>query len=292
MTPTPVSHPPPAKTSIIVLTYRRIPALLAVLKSLAQQCDNSCEVVIADDGSPCDDQDVLRQNLPRFACPVSHVWHPDMGFTASRARNLGVRVSVGERLVFLDGDCIPNAQFLDQHVALSRRGEFVNGSRILLGERLTAQIEKGAVDIVGATIAQWLRWRWHGDVNKLLPLRFWPAGSPFRRKAEFHWKGIRSCNLAVWRDDFFAINGFDESFEGWGHEDADLVLRLHHHGVRRCNGFLATEVFHLWHPENSRTRASKNHQTVIDRKQTGQLRALQGLQEAVGLDEMVVTVLN
>lgn len=292
MTPLPVNPPQGAKISIIVLTYRRVPALLAVLRSLAQQCDSSCEVVIADDGSPWEDQEALRQNLPHFACPVIHVWHPDRGFTASTARNLGVRTSTGERLIFLDGDCVPNAHFLDRHFALSRRGEFVNGSRILLSARLTAQVEKGAVDIAGAVIGQWLRWRWHGDVNKFLPLLPWPVGTPFRRNASFRWKGIRSCNLAVWRDDFFAVNGFDESFEGWGHEDADLVLRLHHHGVQRCNGFFATEVFHLWHRENSRTQASKNYQTVINRKQTGQRCALQGLQEAAGVIQMVVTALN
>ena len=280
-----------AKTSIIVLTYRRVNALLAVLQSLAQQCGSDCEVVIADDGSPLAERDAVRSQLPHFNCPVRHVWHPDTGFTASRARNLGVRASGGDRLVFLDGDCVPNAQFVALHTALRQRGEFVNGSRVLLSEGLTARVERGEVDLLAASAVQWLTWCFRGDVNKLTHLFPWP-GAPRHRELAFRWKGIRSCNLAVWRDDFVAVNGFDESFEGWGHEDADLVLRLHHQGLRRCNGFLATEVFHLWHRENSRTLASKNHQTVLERCQTGQRRALKGLQEAVGADAMVVTVLN
>ena len=43
------------KTSIVVLTYRRVNALLAVLRALAPQCTASCEVLVADDGSPPED---------------------------------------------------------------------------------------------------------------------------------------------------------------------------------------------------------------------------------------------
>ena len=57
------------------------------------------------------------------------------------------------------------------------------------------------------------------------------------------------------------MNGFDEAFSGWGHEDADLVLRLHNHGARRKNGFFGTEVFHLWHRENSRENEAVNRAT-------------------------------
>ena len=278
-------------TSIIVLTYRRVGALLAVLRGLAAQCGPDCEVLIADDGSPAQDLEALRRGLPAFACPVLHVWHPDTGFTAARARNLAARVARGRRLIFLDGDCVPNRKFLSMHARLARPGQFVNGSRVLLGERLTAQVESAALDIPSAGWGQWLSWRLSGEVNKLAHLLPWP-GAPWRIDKSFRWKGIRSCNMAVWREDFVAVNGFDETFSGWGHEDADLVLRMHHQGLVRCNGFLATEVFHLWHRENSRTQASLNHQTVVDRMASGQMRALQGMQEADGAAQMVVTTMG
>ena len=274
-------------TSIIVLTYRRVPALLAVLRALAPQCTPQHEVLIADDGSPEADVQALCDGLPAFVCQVRHVWHPDTGFTASRARNLAALHSVGQRLIFLDGDCVPQPHFLALHHRLQRPGEFVNGSRVLIGPALTAQVEAGAVDLGSASWWQWLRWRAHGDVNKLLHRWPWPS-APLRRQSRFVWKGIRSCNLALWRDDLWAVNGFDESFEGWGHEDADLVLRLHHQGLVRRNGFLATEVYHLWHRENARTQASKNRQTVLERSHTGQIQALQGLAQLdVGQDTRV-----
>ena len=279
------------KTSIVVLTYRRVNALLAVLRALAPQCTASCEVLVADDGSPPEDLAALQRGLPRFGCPVRHVWHPDTGFTAARARNLAVRASSGERLIFLDGDCVPNPRFLAMHTRLSRPGEFVNGSRVLLSQRLTAQVEGCSVDMARASLAQWVAWRLRGDVNKCLHLWQWP-GAPGRTQTSFRWHGIRSCNLAVWRDDFLAVNGFDEQFSGWGHEDADLVLRLHEQGLQRCNGFLATEVFHLWHPENSRVDASRNQDRVLERLRTHQKRAAQGMDEAFGAADVRITRLN
>lgn len=286
-----VSGKPSVKTSVVVLTYRRLDALLAVLRALAPQCTASCEVLIADDGSPESDVTALRQQLPAFSCPVLHVWHPDIGFTASRARNMAAMVSLGEQLIFLDGDCVPNPEFLMMHSKLAQPGQFVNGSRVLLSERLTTQVLAGNVNLSSAGISQWLKWRLRGDANKLAH-RFQWASAPLRVERAFRWKGIRSCNLAMARADFDAVNGFDETFSGWGHEDADLVLRLHHHGLTRCNGFLSTEVFHLWHPQHSRTQASINYQTVLARIQTGQVRAKHGLQEGCDMSEVVVTTLS
>ena len=76
-----------------------------------------------------------------------------------------------------------------------------------------------------------------------------------------------------------AVNGFDETFEGWGHEDADIVLRVSHLGVQRKNGFWATEVFHLWHAEQKRDKESVNKMKVLERMQTKTVRSSKGLAE-------------
>lgn len=279
------------KAAFVVLTYNRPDALLAVLRSLAPQCDASHAVVIADDGSRAENVDAVRRGLPSFACPVRHVWHPDVGFTAARARNLGAAHAGADYLVFLDGDCVPNPHFVRQHALLAEPGCFVNGSRVLLGPELSRAATDGKMDLSKLDAAGWIRLRMAGDVNKLTHLLRWP-GAPLRRQARFRWKGIRSCNFGVaWRD-FQAVNGFDETFSGWGHEDADLVLRLHHHGLQRKNGFLGTEVYHLWHAENSRAGEAANRARVLERMKTGIIRAEAGLDEALHTTETVVTELN
>ena len=274
-----------------MLTYNRTEALLPVLRSLARQCGPHHEVLIADDGSNAGQVEMLRRDCPDFPCPVRHVWHPDTGFTASAARNLGAWHAGGDYLVFIDGDCIPGPRFIEAHEQLAAQGVFVNGSRVLLSEGLTRQVILGKVDLLRQSGLFWLKARLQGDSNKLLHLMRWP-NALFRVKKSFRWHGIRSCNLGVWREDFEAVNGFDETFEGWGHEDADLVLRLHHLGVRRKNGFLATEVYHLWHRENQRDHEFLNRQHVTDRMRSAQIPATRGLAQISSQTPVTVTTLR
>jgi len=264
------------KISFVVLTYNRADALLAVLRSLATQCQDGHEVVVTDDGSNAKQVSLLYQNCPSFQCPVRHVWHPDAGFTASRSRNLGAYHATGDYLVFLDGDCVPGPTFVKAHTRLAEKNCFVNGSRVLLSEELTQRVLKNQIDLLDQSLGFWINAWSKGDSNKLLHLMGWPAYLRWVQPA-FKWKGIRSCNLAIWRQDFFAVNGFDETFEGWGHEDADLVLRLSHSGVTRKNGFFATEVYHLWHREQLRDQASTNQNKVFGRMKTFQTSADKGL---------------
>lgn len=266
------------KISFIVLTYNRSDALLAVLRSLAAQCDEGHEVLVADDGSRPEQVRMLFDQCPAFRCPARHIWHPDVGFTAARARNLGASQATGDYLVFLDGDCVPNKAFVGQHTRLAEKGCFLNGSRVLISERLTERVVNGAIDLPSRPVWFWLGARLRGDSNKLLHLLSWPRRL-FRVKQGFHWHGIRSCNFGVWRSDFADVNGFDETFQGWGHEDADLVLRLHNLGVHRKNGFMGTEVFHLWHRENPRDQESINKKRVLERMKTDVVLAEKGLRE-------------
>lgn len=279
------------KISFVILTYNRADALLAVLRALADQCGAAHEVVIADDGSRADQVAMVLQQCPDFQCGVRHIWHPDVGFTAAKARNLGAYFSRGDYLVFLDGDCIPHRSFVARHARLAEPGFFVNGSRVLLSESLTRQVLTQELNLPQSTPIFWLRARARGDCNKLLHLAYWPW-SLFRVRKKFSWRGIRSCNLGVWRPDFFAVNGFDETFIGWGHEDADLVLRLSHLGVRRKNGFMATEVFHLWHRESKRDQELGNKNRVLARWETAVVRAEKGLQELDAGSSVRISVLN
>lgn len=269
------------KLGIVVLTYNRSDALLAVLRGLASQCQADDVVVVADDGSRPEQVQAMRQGLPVFPCAAWHVWQPDVGFTAGRSRNLGASVAHqmgADYVVFMDGDCVPRPDYLAAHRALAERGCFVNGSRVLLDKHLTEQVCTG-LDPARVPLWKWLSWRLGGHVNKLTHLWHW-HGVPGRREAAFRWRGIRSCNLAVWWQDLAAVNGFDETFSGWGHEDADLVLRLHNHGLVRKNGHWATEVLHLWHREASRENESANRARVHRRQARGATRASVGLAEA------------
>lgn len=270
-----------SRIAVIVTTYNRLDALSAVLAGLCAQTDEHFEVIVADDGSTAATGDYVRRLASMAPVPVRHVWHPDEGFRAAAIRNKGIALADADYLIFLDGDCVPQRDFVARHRALAAPGRLVTGSRILLSAALTTRLLAGRRDVGGINRGEWLGHRLGGDINKLLPvfLKLPPAG--WRTSGRFKWRRIKSCNLAVWRADAMAVDGFDESFEGWGHEDADFVLRLHHLGVERTLGSFATEVFHLWHREAKRDRADENLQRVVERQRTRQLRADRGLQAAI-----------
>ncbi len=283
--------PPPPSISVVITTYNRSDALIQVLRGLALQDDKDFEIVVADDGSTQSHQAALADAAAELGLSVTHVWHPDVGFTASRIRNLGVSVVKGSYILLLDGDCVPEADFVRQHRSIQEAGCFLNGSRVLLSQRLTRAVIMGETSLSNRTAAFWFGCWLLGDSSKLAGLLRLPS---FLRKKtlQFRWKGIRSCNMGVWREHYLAVNGFDESFVGWGHEDADFVLRLHNFGVSRKNGFCATEVYHLWHPESSRIQESFNAAKVRERMHTGVCQPTIGYRESLNSSNVVIKTLG
>ncbi len=277
--------------SVVITTYNRSDALLAVLQALLHQSDRNFEVIVADDGSRDEHRRAVLESPVAQSCRITHVWHPDVGFTASRIRNRGVAASHGAYIVFLDGDCVPEVDFIARHKALAQPGCFVNGSRVLLSAAFTEQVLATGELVSGRTRSYWLRQRFTGHASKLSGLLRLPDGA-LRLHRDFSWKGIRSCNMGVWRVDFERVDGFDESFVGWGHEDADFVLRLHHSGVVRKNGFCATEVFHLWHREAARSQESHNASVVVQRAKTAITQPTLGFSQPRVSDDAVITRLG
>jgi glycosyltransferase involved in cell wall biosynthesis len=265
-----------ALISIVITTYNRPDALTAVVEACFAQDDLAFEIIIADDGSGHNTRQVVDQLLARSPVPLRHVWQEDMGFRAARARNLGTLNARGDYIIFLDGDCVPQRNFISRHRKLAQAGYLVQGSRILLNEQATARVLSQRLDLHALGTAEKLAWRRRGAFNKVLPLLM-SLPDLGRARHRFTWRRIKSCNLAVWRADLELVNGFDESFLGWGHEDADLVVRLFNAGVMRKEGAYATEVFHLWHKENPRSQETSNRATVLQRAADRTTRAVKGL---------------
>ena len=270
-----------ATISVVITTYNRPDALTAVVEACFLQDDKNFEIIIADDGSGANTRDCIDALRARAPVPLKHVWQPDEGFRAAMARNRGTLAANGDYIIFLDGDCIPQRDFIARHRALAQPGFLVSGSRILLSQRFTEQVLAEHIDVPALGLFDKLRYRLRGDMNKVLQLMLrWPDLGRVRRK--FSWRRIKSCNLAVWRADLENVNGFDESFVGWGHEDSDLVVRLFHAGVLRKDGALATEVLHLWHREARRDEESSNRKVVLQRAADKTTQAARGLREHQG----------
>lgn len=264
--------------SVIVTTFNRPKALTLVLLALNNQTDKHFEVIVADDGSGEETQVLIDSMKTKVSYPLMHVWQKDKGFRAALARNKAVLISSGEYLIFLDGDCVPLPNWVSRHRVLAEDGWMVAGNRILLSSKLTQTVESRIDHIFTWGISKWIYYSFMGLINRWVPLIFVPLGFA-RKMGSKKWKKVRTCNFGVWRRDFFAVNGFDSSFEGWGFEDSDLAVRLINSGVRRKLGVYSTAVLHLWHREYDRSQTGRNNEILLERIRSKKIESTTGLKQ-------------
>jgi glycosyltransferase involved in cell wall biosynthesis len=267
------------RISVIVTTYNRPDALAAVLEGYLVQTDRKFQLIIADDGSKDETKEVVSSYGRRAAFPVEHVWQEDQGFRAATIRNRALAATSADYVIFSDGDCIPLPDFVARHRLLAEKGWFVVGNRILLSEAFTNRILSGDVAVHTWDVRQWLGARMRGHTNRWLPLLSLSLLSPLRKAKPHRWEGAMTCNLAAWRDDLLFINGFDETYSGWGLEDSDLVIRLIQSGLGRKSARFAAPVLHLWHKENDRSGLAENRRRLEQRLQSREICATRGVRQ-------------
>ncbi|HTQ50669.1 MAG TPA: glycosyltransferase family 2 protein [Candidatus Acidoferrales bacterium] len=227
------------KLSLLISTYNRPEALAKSLAGVTLQSRAPAEVLIADDGSKQPTRDLIRTWARSQSFPVKHVWHEDDGFRKTVILNQAVLKATGDYLVFTDGDCVPHAKFISDHVALAEKGFWVQGRRCFVGERFVPEFEPGRTPV----------WQWMLTVKITGAAKGirWPI--PIIRR-DTRQRGIIGCNMAFWRDDLVSVNGFDEDYSGWGvGEDSDIGTRLYHLGRRRKFVHGRAITFHLNHPQ-------------------------------------------
>ncbi len=265
-------------TSFIISTYNRPDALGCVLNSLNNQSNSAFNVIVADDGSSTDTYKVIDAFRLKSKYKLDHVWQEDHGFRAAEIRNKAVAMSEAEYLIFLDGDCLVFPDFIEKHLALAESGYFVRGNRVMLSEKFTRTFIEDKLDMANLSMTDLFRFRVNKKINRLFPLLKIPLGRLRKLKGK-DWFGVKTCNLGMWRKDFIEVNGFNEDYVGWGHEDADLAVRLIKNNVRRKEGVYAVTVFHLWHPLNDRAQLSENVRRLKLAKESENIQATRGVSQ-------------
>jgi len=251
--------------SILLATYNWPQALKLCLESLATQTDREFEIIIADDGSTESTKKIIAAFKASQDIPIIHLWQEDKGFRKTKILNQAIAVSHGSYLIFLDGDCIVQPDFVANHRALAQSGFLVTGSRVLLNEKLTQELLTWPHWDFARFSSSLLAKRLSGEINKYWPLKMKFGNGSWRDYKKFVWRRIKGCNMACWKADAESINGFDETMTGWGHEDADFVFRLQRHHIQRKSGSWSTEVLHLFHKINDQSNAAHNGRGVRER---------------------------
>lgn len=234
-------------------------------------------VIVADDGSAPDTAALLKEFQSRFPVRLLHEWQPDRGFRKTLILNKAVSRTDADYLILIDGDIILHPEFIKDHTGFARRGSFVTGSRVRLSERDTALIAEG-----GFPDRSTLLTLCHKRING----RHLPLLTPlFRHYRSADGTYARGCNMAIWRDDFVRVNGFNNEITGWGREDSELSWRLINARVKKNFIKFSAIELHLHHAEFSRALDGRNLEIMNRARQQGEKRAASGLAEVRQMED-------
>lgn len=102
--------------SVVIPTKDRARLLEQTLRSIGEQTLSASEVIVADDGSTDDTEEVVR------AAGARHVGNADGGWGPSAARNAGLSAATNALVSFINSDDLLHPRALERlHAALSAR---------------------------------------------------------------------------------------------------------------------------------------------------------------------------
>jgi glycosyltransferase involved in cell wall biosynthesis len=255
------------KISLVISTFNQPDTLAKVWRGFLRQTRQPDEVLISDDGSGEPTRELVKQLASQSPAPLRHIWHPHDGFRKTIILNQTVAAATGEYLIFTDGDCVPHPRFIADHATLAEKNYWVQGRRCFVREEFVPQFEADRIPAFG--------WMLAGRITGAAKGVRWPL-PVIRRDTE--QRGIIGCNMAFWRDDVVAVNGFDEAYTGWGTgEDSDIGTRLYHLGRQRKFVYGRAITFHLNHPPAPRGHHAASLARLAETIASRKVRCEQGL---------------
>jgi glycosyltransferase involved in cell wall biosynthesis/GT2 family glycosyltransferase len=226
---------PAPKVSIIIPTYNRAENLRHCLESLCRQSHPAFEVLICDDGSTDDTHAMVLGFTDRLN--LQYFWQPHLGFRAGSARNMGLRQARGTYTILLDSDLVVPPTFVAAHVAALEAEAGV-------GVNSYVYRTSGPVDVSGKPYEDL-----HAALADVLIPDHRDRYHLFDRAEAVEEAYFLDSNAVSFRTkELIALQGFDESFVGWGHEDTDLGYRMGARGVKLRLLKEGAIAYHLFHP--------------------------------------------
>jgi GT2 family glycosyltransferase len=181
--------------SVIIPTSERTESLSRCLAQL----EEASEIIVSDDGRTSDTRQMIACRFPK----VRWLQGPRRGPAANR--NHGSRYATGDWLAFVDDDCIPDQEWLNEIARVIPAADVIEGKTVC-PLKSTHPLEEVVENVTGDLL----------------------------------W----SCNLAIRRDLFEKLGGFDEDFLEAGGEDLALAFRIRKMKLTVC--FASNAV--VYHP--------------------------------------------
>ena len=281
--------------TVIVTVYNRLDYLRNIFICLMSQTVKPNELIIADDGSSENVLNYIGDLIPKCEFKIKHVYQKDMGFRKSRSCNNAVRESEGNYLIFLDQDAIFPNDFLEKVIQNKKRGYF-SILRVIWSE--FEEKEKIQDMIVrGETYENYLSVLDRSHFKKLKKWLIKDIYNNIRFKFGLRDRGtgLMGVGFAIHKDDYINVNGYDEEYEGWGGEDADLGYRLYTSGIKSRTFSTKLPAIHLSHTYDSTKTGDKNKTLYNTKKKNidpNNYNCKYGYSNTKGEDSVKVSILN
>lgn len=242
---------------IIIPTAKNIEesnfSICYTIRSILSQNYQPCNIIVVENTPNTGIRTVLQAQFGNLVHVINGL---DKPVNISYARNLGVKSSTSDIILFMDDDVIiGHNDSLERIVRIMNHNDFCCGA-----------------------YRYWTTIEWHKylslDYQMNHNLQILKAKSFLPQSIE-RTTGNRNCSEftyignfgAIKRDVFNAIGGFDEQYEGWLYQDTDIMMRLcfnnYHYQIM---SYTDMYCYHLAHPADKQLYRKINKERYM-RKQ-------------------------
>ncbi|WDF47869.1 glycosyltransferase family 2 protein [Chryseobacterium sp. KACC 21268] len=259
------------RIALIISTYNWPEALQLCLQSVMKQTVKPEEIIIADDGSTTSTKDIIDRYRKISKRKIKHIWHEDKGFKLAEIRNKAISEATADYIIQIDGDVILHPHFIQDHKSFAKQNSFIKGRRLMIGKTKSENLLKQK-SINVSFLSVDVKMREHG-------IRIPFFNKIFISKEERSADGVMGSNMAFWKKDFVAVNGYDNSLKGWGAEDKELAQRFVNLGMVKRKIKYGAIQYHIYHPQCDKSKHDEQIKVIEDLKSSKKTTCENGLSE-------------
>jgi glycosyltransferase involved in cell wall biosynthesis len=203
------------RASIIIASHNEGDVLSKTLESCIEAgLGPASEIIVADDASTDGSVEALSQQYP----DIHYYWHESRQ-GASPTKALGAQNASGDVLVFLDGHCKPERGSLER---LIQNVDKLDGRAVITPAIPALDVRSWTNNFGQVGHGYWIDlMTLESGWKSLEAIRPWSSGT-----GEFYESpAVIGCAMAVSRDLYHKLKGFDVGMRYWGIEDLDFGLK-------------------------------------------------------------------